>query len=172
MSKVTNFYAMFYYCSGLEYLNLSNFKTVNAVNMQRMFEECGKLTSLIVSNFNTLKVINMAHMFRKCKTLTSLDLSNFYTLQLENMNYMFDGNHNSQLLDLSNFDTSNVNMEATFADCYSLTYINLKNSVLNSEVVTTSIFESVSSDLAICINDEKWNNVFGGYDIDIIVIIQ
>ena len=57
----TNF--MFYNCSSLTSLNLSNFNTNNVTNMRSMFFDCSSLTSLNLSNFNTNNVIDMRSMF-------------------------------------------------------------------------------------------------------------
>ena len=47
--------------------------------MSYMFYKCSSLTSLNLSNFNTNNVNNMSRMFSNCSSLTSLNLSNFYT---------------------------------------------------------------------------------------------
>ena len=41
---------MFYYCSALTDVNLSNFDTSNVTNMSYMFDGCYKLTKLILSS--------------------------------------------------------------------------------------------------------------------------
>ena len=60
---------MFYGCSSLINLNLSNFKTKNVTNMAHMFDCCSSLINLNLSNFNIQNVTNMAHMFDGCKAL-------------------------------------------------------------------------------------------------------
>ena len=47
---------MFYNCSSLKELNLSNFNTKNVTNMSYMFGYCSSLKELNLSNFNTSKV--------------------------------------------------------------------------------------------------------------------
>ena len=54
-----------------------------------MFYNCSKLTSLDLSNLNTKNVTNMSGMFSTCSSLTSLDLSNFNTNNVTNMWRMF-----------------------------------------------------------------------------------
>ena len=56
-----------------------------------MFYDCSALSSLDLSNFNTAIVTNMSNMFYCCSALSSLDLSNFYTKKVENMGGMFAG---------------------------------------------------------------------------------
>ena len=64
---------MFYKCSSLTSLNLSNFNTNNVQNMSAMFNKCCSLTSLNISNFNTHKTTNMRRTFfginKNCKII-------------------------------------------------------------------------------------------------------
>ena len=57
--------------TGLEYLNTSN-----VIDMSYMFYSCSGLISLDVSNLSTSKVTRMDGMFESCSNLKSLDLSN------------------------------------------------------------------------------------------------
>ena len=47
--------------------------------MSYMFYNCSKLTSLNLSNFNINYIKDMSYMFYKCFKLTNLNLSNFNT---------------------------------------------------------------------------------------------
>ena len=127
-SNVTNMSNMFVGCSSLTSLNLSNFNTSNVTDMRSMFFNCRSLTSLNLSNFNTSNVTNMNGMFVSCSSLTSLNLSNFNTSSVTNMSNMFIGCSGLTCLNLSNFNTSNVNdMRYMFCDCSRLTSLNLYN---------------------------------------------
>ena len=57
--------------------------------MSYMFYECSSLTSLNLSNFNTNNVNNMSCMFWYCSSLTSFNLSNFNTNNVNDMICMF-----------------------------------------------------------------------------------
>ena len=59
-------YDMFYGCSSLNELNLSNFNTNNVTDMYEMFSECSSLKELNLSNFNTNNVTDMHYMFLGC----------------------------------------------------------------------------------------------------------
>ena len=126
--KYTDMKSMFYNCSLLISINLSNFNTNNVTNMGSMFYNCSLLTSINLSNFNTNNVTNMGAMFYNCSLLTSINLSNFNTNNVTDMAYMF---YNCLLLtsiNLSNFNTNNVtDMACMFYNCPSLTSINLSN---------------------------------------------
>ena len=52
--------------------------------MSHIFYECTTLTSLDLSNFNNDNVIDMSHMFYNCSALDTLNLSNFKTKKLTN----------------------------------------------------------------------------------------
>ena len=60
---------MFHGCELLTNLNLSNFNTQNATNMEWMFYNCKSLTNLDLSKFNTQNVTDMGGMFSDCKSL-------------------------------------------------------------------------------------------------------
>ena len=117
-SQVTNMTVMFYGCSGLTSLDLSNFNTSQVTNMTFMFYRCSGLTSLNLSNFNTSQVTKFVCMFYGCSGLTSLDLSNFNTSQATDFGSMFWDCSGLTRLDLSNFNTSQVtNMSLMFSYC-------------------------------------------------------
>jgi len=75
--NVTNMSNMFFGCSSLKSINLSNLDTNNVKDMSGMFSGCSSLTSLNLSNFDTNNVTNMNNMFYNCSSLTSINLNNF-----------------------------------------------------------------------------------------------
>ena len=100
---------------------LKSLDTSNVTYMNGVFYSCSSLTSLDLSNFNTSNVTSISNMFRGCSSLTSLDLSNFDTSNVTDMTAMFSGCSSLTSLDLSNFDTSNVtDMNSMFSGCSSL----------------------------------------------------
>ena len=128
-SNVTNMDNMFYLCSGLASLDLSNFNTSNVTSMKWMFRYCSGLTSLDLSSFDTSKVTSsMSSMFDSCKNLTSLNLSGWNTSNITDMNYMFQNCSGLTSLDLSSFDTSKVtSMQNMFYNCSGLTELHWNN---------------------------------------------
>ena len=92
----------------IEYMNLDNVKTDNAITLGYMFEGCSSLTTLDVSHFNTSKVIDMGWMFANCSGLTELDLSSWDTSNVSNMSNMFNGCSSLRYLDLSGWDFSKI----------------------------------------------------------------
>ena len=145
-ANVTDMSYMFYGCSKLTSLDVTNFNTANVTNMSSMFSSCLSLTSLDVTHFNTAKVTNMNKMFSNCSALTSLDVTNFNTANVTDMSYMFFSCSKLTSLDVTNFNTANVtNMSSMFSNCLSLTSLYLTN--FNTENVTnmSSMFLSCLS---------------------------
>ena len=64
----------FCYKYELEGKNIIKIKCINSLNnINFMFFSCSSLTSLNLSNFNTNNVKDMSYMFRNCSSLTSLN---------------------------------------------------------------------------------------------------
>ena len=103
--------------TGISYLN-----TEEVTNMQSIFWNCSKLTSLDLSNFNTAKVTNMYGMFYSCTGLTSLDLKNFNTAKVTNMNNMFRGSSNLTTIYAGSGWTTNAVTQSSemFSNCTKL----------------------------------------------------
>ena len=134
-SKVTDMHRMFYGCSSLTSINLSNFNTLNANDISHMFYGCSSLKSINLNNFDTSKVTDISAMFYGCSSLTSISLSHFYTSNVELMDNLFYGCSSLKSIDLSNFNTSKINyVDGLFYNCFSLESINL--SKFNTSNVT------------------------------------
>ena len=86
--KVTNMSQMFLNCSGLTFLDVSNFDTSKVTDFGSMFSGCSGLTGLDVSNFDTSIATDMTTMFYQCSSLKSLNLSGF-TFDSECWTYNF-----------------------------------------------------------------------------------
>ena len=70
--------------------------------MERMFYGCSNLNSLNLSNFNTSSVTTMKEMFSSCIKLISLDLSNFNALKLKTIDCIIDNCNNLENINLKN----------------------------------------------------------------------
>ena len=145
-SNVIHMGGMFYGCSGLTSLDLSDWDTSNVTDMNSMFQFCNGLTSLNLRNFNTSNVTHMNGMFYGCSGLTSLDLRNFNTSNVTLMNGMFSNCMSLTSLDLSNFVTSNVtNMDSMFTDCSSLISLDLSGWDTSKVNYTIDMFKGCTS---------------------------
>lgn len=67
VTKMTK--SMFYGCSALENIDVSNFNTSNVTNMSYMFYDCRKVKTLDVANWDTGNVKDMSWMFQYCTSV-------------------------------------------------------------------------------------------------------
>ena len=148
--------ALFYDCSQLTSIDLTNLDTSNAYDIGALFQGCSQLTSLDLSNLKTAKAVSMGYMFCGCSKLSSLDLSNFNTLSLNHLSHMFYGCEQLTSLNLSNFDTSKVtDMDYMFDGCSQLKYVNLKNIREDRLGDVTNIFNNVPDNIVACLNENS-----------------
>ena len=151
---------IFYGCSSLSNIDLSNFNTQNVTDMESMFEGCSSLSNINLSNFNTQNVTNMGFMFKGCSSLSNIDLSNFNTQKVTNMRCMFNRCSSLSNIDLSNFKTQNVKyMYGMFYGCSSLHYINISNFKTQKVSDMRNMFKGCSSLLSIDLSNFKTQNV-------------
>ena len=163
-ANVTNMYGMFYGCSSLTSLNLSDFITANVTNMSEIFYGCNSLISLNLSNFNTSNVTNMSGMFSGCNSLTSLNLSSFNTSNVTDMSGMFANCSSLTNLNLTNFNTSNVtDMFSMFYGCSSLTSLNLSSFNTSNVTNMTQMFYGCSSLTSLNLSNLNTSNVTSMY---------
>ena len=132
---------MFYGCSDIIEIDLSNFNTSILVEMNTMFDGCSSLISLNLSNFDTSNVTIMNYMFSGCSSLTSLNLSNFDTSKVKSMGYMFDCCTNLEYINMINFKDSSLQW-----GWYS------------------NIFYNVPVNIVICINKDNINKIYSQID--------
>ena len=131
----------------------------NNIDCPYMFRYCRDIIEINLTNFDTSQVQNMFNMFEGCTSLTSLDLSNFDTSNVKVMNSMFDNCTSLTSLDLSNFDTSQLlKMYYIFLNSINLKFINFSGFVESENLEVGSLFDGISDNLAICI-DESNNKI-------------
>ena len=121
-------------------LNATNLDTSEVTDMQYMFFNCSSLTELDLSEFNTEKVTNLAYTFYNCSSLTELDLSNFNTDVLigEGLIWTFAGLQKVPELDVRGFNTSDITtLEGTFYNCSALTSLEPLSSWTISDKLTS-----------------------------------
>jgi len=125
-SNIIYMSSMFYGCTSLTSINLSNFNTSKVTDMDHMFYNCSSLKSINLSNFNISNLIDMGYMFSGCDSLTSIVINNFITSKVNEMDGMLFGCNSLTSIDLSNFITSKeTNMNYIFYNCSNLRYINI-----------------------------------------------
>ena len=80
---------MFYDCSQLQNLDVSNWDVSGVTNMQNVFRGCSQLQTINVSNWDVSSVTTMHSMFRFCTQLQTLDVSNWDVSGVTTMHNMF-----------------------------------------------------------------------------------
>ena len=90
-------YGVFYNCSSLTSLDVSNWNTSKVTNMMGTFMKCSALTSLDVSNWNTSNVTTMWGMFNNACSLKTLNLNSWDVSKVTDMTNMFKCSETSQL---------------------------------------------------------------------------
>ncbi len=114
---------MFYGCSLLTSLDLSNLNTSNFTSMSNMFNTCSSLTSLDLSNFDTSKVTSMANMFSRCLSLTNLKIGSSVSSysNVTNSSYLFNSCTNLDSVTINGINvlpiTSSNAFNALKSDC-------------------------------------------------------
>ena len=163
-SQVTSMYYMFYGCSSLISLDLSNIKTSKFTCMISMFFGCYSLISLDLSYFDTSLIKDMYNMFFNCSSLISLDLSNFNTSKVISMYNMFANCSSLASLNLSSFDTSQVTiMTSMFHYCSSLTSLDLSNFDTSQVTTMNNMFSGCSSLTSLDLSNFNTEKVYSMY---------
>ncbi len=132
---------MFYDCSSLTNIDLSNWNTSNVTDMSSMFYNCKSLTNIDLSSWNTSNVTDMSSMFYNCSSLTNINLSNWNTRNVTDMYRMFYNCSSLTNIDLSSWNVSSV--ETTyemFSNCSSLANVNLSNWNTSNLIQTSRMF--------------------------------
>lgn len=124
--NVTNMSQIFYKCSELQSIDLSNLNTGKVTQMDSFFQECTNLESIhFGDDFDTSKVINMDRMFQGASKLQEIDLTSFNTEELTRMFCMFYGCTSVTNIEFGEDFTAEkvTTMEMAFYGCRALTSI-------------------------------------------------
>lgn len=136
VSNVESFYGMFWGCRNLTSLDLSNWMPIKATSFNRMFANCSSLTDLDLSSFNTPEATDMSCMIANCSSLINVDLSGINTSKVTDMDSMFSGSSALESIDISTFNTGSVtDMDYMFSACVALTTIFVGDSWKTTSVV-------------------------------------
>lgn len=130
-SNLKDIGAMFYYCTSLTSLDLSDWDTSNINNVTSMinnsdmtglFENCYNLVDLkLPRKFITSKVDNISGMFNNTR-LTSLDLSGWDISNVYSMRHLFHNDIALERLNLVGWDASRTSDTSwIFSNCFELT---------------------------------------------------
>ena len=138
--KLTTIQDMFFKCTNLISLDISNIDTKDVVNIDYTFDRCYSLKSLDLSKNNFQNVKTAVFSFAYCRSLTSINLDTPFT-NLEVFNYSFYDTHSLTSLDLSKMKPEKLKIcFDMLSECYSLTYVNLANFKVDLVESLSSIF--------------------------------
>ena len=125
-SLLKNVHYLFYNCSSLISIDLSNLDFKNITDISYMLYQCSSLINIDSSYLNSQKVKNMRYAFCNCSSLINIDLTHFNTQNVEDMCGMFSGCEVLADINLSFFNTQNVKiMNHMFSFCSSLIDVDL-----------------------------------------------
>lgn len=123
----TKTYCMFYQCSSLRSVDLSNFNLSSVTDMAFMFNGCENIEE-ITADFSGANVTYVHSSFYGCKKLKALNLSGLSTSNAEEMENIFANCESLESLDISSFDTcSATDIHGMFFNCKALRTINMDN---------------------------------------------
>lgn len=128
ISECTDMSRMFYKCSSLTTLDLSNWDTSKATNMSQMFYGCNKLQTIVgLENWDVSNVETFTQIFVNTG-LTSVNLSNWDTSNCKSFQSMFESCTSLETANLSGLDLSNITTCTNmFWKCTSLKSVDLSN---------------------------------------------
>jgi surface protein len=153
VSKMTNINAMFYNCSQLQQLDVSNWDVSNVTTMIQTFDSCSQLQQLDVSRWDVRSLTNLQGAFSYCSQLQQLDVSSWDVKNLVNIGNLFQGCFAIKLLDLRNWDMSSLtSLGYVFYQCTSL------ESLIGGKTIDDVLTNNIS-----CFNGLKVSNAYMFY---------
>ena len=129
-SGATNIEGFIGLCTSLKHVDLTGMDVSNVRNFQYVFYGDSALESVDLSTWNTAQGTTFSGFFYQCENLKSADLSNFNTASATSLSHFFNGCRSLETVNVSSFDTSNVRgtgMVYIFQDCASLTSLDVSN---------------------------------------------
>ena len=133
ISKAEALSYVFYECSALTQLDLSNWDTRNIQYMISTFSGCNNLTEINCSRWNTSKVANIQSMFAGCSSIQTIPVRDWVVSNLGYADNAFSNCTALTTLDVSKWDTSNLRATSSmFSNCRSLNTIDVSKWKMNN----------------------------------------
>ena len=168
-SKVFGMSNVFSYCSSLQNLDTTNWDTSNVNTMNFLFYKCSSIQDFKVGKWNVGKLKSMQTIFANTNTAT-LDVANWNIKSAVSLSTAFSNCYNLKTLDLSNWDLSNAtNIMAMFSYDNSLTSLNFGNWDTHNVQIMRWLFQGCTSLTNIDISSFDMNNttdIVGMFDGD------
>ena len=142
LSGLTNMNMMFYGCSSLTSLDVSDLDVSSVTSIASMFYGCSSLATLTgIGTWDTSSIDSFQSVFRGCSSLAFLDLSGWDTTGASHMSWMF---WECDILRTVTFGTGFVPVSET-AQTYFTANGAAKNSSNGITVVTDSAFNALTA---------------------------
>ena len=149
LDKVNDMTALFFDCSNLTSVDLSELDVSNVQNMNAMFQNCTSLANIDLSRWTTSNIRSMLAMFQNCTSLTTLNLSGLGSDSLMVMDSMFNGCTNLETINMSNFNFGtaplNAGSNGLFYNLKKLSAIDFTGANTSRVPVFTNMFSGCSS---------------------------
>lgn len=159
-ANVTDMSYMFYGCSTLKQIDLSNFNTSNVKKMGSMFFYCRVLENIDLRSFDTSKVEEMDCMFLSCSLLKDIDVSSFDTKSVKVFYRMFSGCERLKNLSIAKFDFVNATTTSSmFENCKQLESIDFGKIVFQQTCNLSRMFKNCSQLVSLDLSFIDYNKV-------------
>ena len=110
---------MFFVCTNLVKVDLSEFKSEHVKDMTLMFGNCPNLISIDLTSLRTDNVVCMLSMFANCDNFEKITFPKGFGKSCEIMAHMFYNCHKLEVMNFSNCDLSKViDIRHMFSGCW------------------------------------------------------
>lgn len=130
MSKVTDMAAMFYGCSSLKTLDVSDWDTSSVTQMSVVFSGCSLIQFINFDNWDISNVKYLSGLCSGCISLKSINLSNWEVVNLQSFDSGFAGCSSLESANISNWkchNTSIFGVSNLFNGCTKLHILDMNN---------------------------------------------
>ena len=103
---------MFYGCTSLESIDLSNFNAPLLANMNNMFFQCNSLKIIDLSKLNSSSLTNINRMFCGCASLEYINLNGLDFSKVEDASYMFYNVKNLKFINIYDVNHNDIFLNA------------------------------------------------------------
>lgn len=156
ISKAEALRYVFYECSALTQLDLSNWDTRNIQYMISTFSGCNNLTEINCSTWNTSKVTNIQSILGGCSSIQTIPVRDWNVSSLGYADNAFANCTALTTLDVSKWDTSNLRATSSmFSNCRSLNTIDVSKWKMNNVTRIDRMFSGCEKLTSLDIS--KWN---------------
>lgn len=155
---VNTMYQIFYGCSKLTSIDLSDVVATSLKHFGSAFQNCSSLTEVKLNGIQCSKISSFDSTFAGCSNLTALDINFFDTSECISFQYTFRNCSKLKEINISNWTSSKViYVQGTFEGCTSLEKIDMRkitfDSVGSGTVYYNSMFKGVPANCLIIVKN-------------------